>query len=65
MKIIINAEPDDMEYAMGLVMKAKETFDRHPSKIGWGWSFGELGKTPFFIRRITDGLSASPAKRPK
>ena len=61
MKIIINAEPEEMEYAMGLVVEAMATFARHPERIGWGWAFGKAGKRSFFVRRTKGGFSASPA----
>jgi hypothetical protein len=60
-RIIINAEPEEMEYAMSLVVESFRTFARHPEKIGWGWSFGKPGKRAFFVRRTKAGFSASPA----
>lgn len=61
MRIIINAEPEEMEYAMSLVVESFSTFARHPERIGWGWSFGKPGKRAFFVRRTKAGFSASPA----
>lgn len=61
MKIIINAEPDEMTYVMGLVTEAFATFARHPDRIGWGWTFGTPGRRSFFISRTKGGFSARPA----
>jgi hypothetical protein len=61
-KIIINAEPDEMADVLVLVMKSRETFARHPERIGWGWAFSTKGGRSFFVRQIKGGLSASPTK---
>lgn len=61
MRIVVNAEPEEMEYAMGLIVEAMETFARHPERIGWGWTFGKTGQRAFFVRRTKSGFSASPA----
>ena len=61
MKIIINAEPDEMAHAMALVVEAMPTFARHPERIGWGWTFTRPGGRAFFVRRTKGGFSATPA----
>ena len=61
MRIIINAEPEEMEYAMSLVVESFATFARHPERIGWGWNFGRPGKRSFFVRRTKGGFSATPS----
>lgn len=61
MKIIINAEPEEMEYVMSLVTESFKTFARHPERIGWGWTFAKPGGRAFFVRRTKGGFSASPA----
>lgn len=62
MRIIINAEPDEMADVMETVLKSRETFARHPERIGWGWAFATKSGRSFFIRQIKGGLSASPSK---
>ncbi len=63
MKIIVNAEPEDMEAVVRMVMKARADFDRHPERIGWGWHFSYPGGATYFVRQIKGGLSASPAEK--
>jgi hypothetical protein len=65
-KVIINAEPDEIEAVAKLVMESREQFDRHPERIGWGWTFcsAQLRRS-FFIRQIKGGLSARPVNMPK
>lgn len=63
MKLIINAEMDEMEYILELVREAKPLFDGRPSRVGWGWSFGRPGKRSFFIREIKGGFSVSPIEQ--
>ena len=62
MRIIINAEPEEMADVMEMVMKARETFARHPERIGWGWAFSTKAGRGFFVRQIKGGFSASPSK---
>jgi hypothetical protein len=63
MKIIVNAQPDEMEEVVRLIMKNRDSFARQPERLGWGWHFhsNALGRS-FFIRQIKGGLSASPSK---
>lgn len=62
MKIIINAEPDDMPAVVQLIMDKKPMFDRSDDRLGWGWMFAVPGGKRFFLRRIKGGISANPAK---
>lgn len=59
MKIIINAEPDEMAYVLSLVMAARRRFEKGEQKFGYGWGFGDEGKRRFFIRQIEGGFSAA------
>ena len=61
MKLIINADPEEMEYVLRMIMDARPMFDRGPPRPGWGWSFGDPGKRRFFIAEIKGGFSAKPA----
>jgi hypothetical protein len=63
MKLIIDAEVEELDYVMDLIKEALPTFDRHEKRIGWGWHFQNAGGRSFFIRRTKGGFSASPTKR--
>lgn len=64
MKLIINAEQDELPYVLELLKEAIPQFERHPSRPGWGWMFSRSGKREFFIRQIKGGLSVNPRKDP-
>lgn len=61
MKIIINAEPEEMDDVLSLIMSSRDAFARHPERLGWGWNFRVPGGREFFLRHIKGGISASPA----
>lgn len=64
MRIIIDAEPEEFDYVLGLIKEALPTFARHEERIGWGWSFGRHPNRSFFISRTKTGFSARPARAP-
>lgn len=58
MKIIIDVPADRLDETWEIVRKEADRLASY-DRIGWGWTFGkcENGHTPFFVRRIKDGLS--------
>lgn len=61
MKVIIHADAEDAPAVLNMMLNAREQFDRHPERIGWGWHFPANDKV-WFVRRIKDGLSACLVK---
>jgi hypothetical protein len=64
LRIIIDAEPEEFDYVLGLIKEALPTFARHEERIGWGWTFGRSPARAFFISRTKTGFSARPAREP-
>lgn len=64
MRIIIDAEPEEFDYVLGLVKEALPIFAHHEKRIGWGWTFGRAPGRQFFISRTRTGFSARPARAP-
>ena len=64
MRIIIDAEPEELDYVLGLVKEALPVFARHDDRPGWGWTFGHAPGRQFFIRQTKTGFSARPARAP-
>jgi hypothetical protein len=63
-KIIINAEPEEIAEVVALIMDRKVMFDATPERLGWGWAFPIASGRRFFLRQIKGGISASPVKDP-
>jgi hypothetical protein len=65
MRIIINAEPDEMHDVLDLILEHRADFERPPSRPGWGWHFQTKSGRRFFLREIKGGVSASPTPSAK
>lgn len=60
-RVILDCEWDDLEHALATVIAAKPSFDRSPSRPGWGWPFGSEGRG-YFVRQTKAGFSATALK---
>jgi hypothetical protein len=59
MRLIIDAEPEDAESVVRLMVSSREMFERSRGP-GWGWNLrADNGKT-YFVRQTKTGLSAKP-----